>query len=264
MVAGGAHPVLPDLVRAGDGGLAGGDRRILIERHVSVPWLRTGLREASVDQLYDEIPAAPDRCQIYRAIILTSTGIDSFKAAVSQGISDSLLREEIEGKVRLYTAWADSFRYGENRLIEDVGHVTLHLDRPDVVHQAIRDVLDRLLPVVGRRVSPPRAVRSSSVLSVHDRADLARRSAPRGCWRVRGLHQQTGMAEYRSAGQSERLDATTRRRRSLRIITFTLWDSRDSIRAFAGEDIDQAVFYPEDDNFLIERDLSVRHYEVVA
>ena len=48
------------------------------------------------------------------------------------------------------------------------------------------------------------------------------------------------------------------------IITFSLWDSHDSIRAFAGEDIDQAVFYPEDDRFLIERDELVRHYEVVA
>ena len=48
------------------------------------------------------------------------------------------------------------------------------------------------------------------------------------------------------------------------IVTFSLWDSRDSIRAFAGDDIDQAVFYPEDDRFLIERDLRVRHYEVVA
>jgi hypothetical protein len=43
----------------------------------------------------------------------------------------------------------------------------------------------------------------------------------------------------------------------------SFWDSRDSIRAFAGEDIDQAVFYPEDDRFLVERDLMVRHYDVV-
>jgi heme-degrading monooxygenase HmoA len=48
------------------------------------------------------------------------------------------------------------------------------------------------------------------------------------------------------------------------IITFSLWDSRDSIRAFAGDDIGQAVFYPEDDRYLIERDRTVRHYEVVA
>ena len=49
-----------------------------------------------------------------------------------------------------------------------------------------------------------------------------------------------------------------------KIITFSLWDSWDSIRAFAGSDIDQAVYYPEDDRFLIERDLLVRHYEVVG
>jgi hypothetical protein len=37
-----------------------------------------------------------------------------------------------------------------------------------------------------------------------------------------------------------------------------------AIEAFAGQDIDQAVFYPEDDRYLIERDLTVRHYEVAA
>ena len=45
-------------------------------------------------------------------------------------------------------------------------------------------------------------------------------------------------------------------------LTLSLWDSRTSIRAFAGEEIDRAVFYPEDDRYLVERDLSVTHYEV--
>jgi heme-degrading monooxygenase HmoA len=76
---------------------------------------------------------------------------------------------------------------------------------------------------------------------------------------------RTGMAEYRSTPGNQgawmlRRDDGDRSE----IITFSLWDSRDSIRAFAGEDIEQAVFYPEDDRFLIERDLSVRHYHVVA
>jgi heme-degrading monooxygenase HmoA len=74
----------------------------------------------------------------------------------------------------------------------------------------------------------------------------------------------TGMAEYRATPGNQgawmlRRDDGDRSE----IITFSLWDSRDSIRAFAGEDIDQAVFYPEDDRFLIERDLTVRHYDVV-
>ena len=75
----------------------------------------------------------------------------------------------------------------------------------------------------------------------------------------------TGMAEYRSTPGNQgawmlRRDDGDRSE----IITFSLWDSPDSIRAFAGDDIDQAVFYPEDDRFLIERDRTVRHYEVVA
>ena len=75
----------------------------------------------------------------------------------------------------------------------------------------------------------------------------------------------TGMAEYRSTPGNQgawmlRRDEGDRSE----IVTFSLLDSLDSIRAFAGNDIDQAVFYPEDDRFLIERDRTVRHYEVVA
>jgi hypothetical protein len=35
-------------------------------------------------------------------------------------------------------------------------------------------------------------------------------------------------------------------------------------QGFAGQDIETAVFYPEDDRFLIERDLTVRHYEIAG
>ena len=75
----------------------------------------------------------------------------------------------------------------------------------------------------------------------------------------------TGMAAYRSTPGNQgawmlRRDDGDRSE----IVTFSLWDSQDSIRAFAGDDIDQAVFYQEDDGFLVERDRTVRHYEVVA
>jgi heme-degrading monooxygenase HmoA len=43
----------------------------------------------------------------------------------------------------------------------------------------------------------------------------------------------------------------------------SLWDSEEAIRRFAGEDIEKAVFYPEDEQFLIEKDDHVSHYEVV-
>ena len=75
----------------------------------------------------------------------------------------------------------------------------------------------------------------------------------------------TGMAEYRSTPGNQgawmlRRDDGDRSE----IITFSLWDSRESIRAFAGDEIDRAVFYPDDDRYLIERDVLVRHYEVVG
>jgi heme-degrading monooxygenase HmoA len=47
-------------------------------------------------------------------------------------------------------------------------------------------------------------------------------------------------------------------------VTFTLWDSLDAIRAFAGDDVETAVYYPEDDRYLVERDVTVKHYDVAA
>lgn len=118
-------------------------REPLIERHVSLEWLRVGLQEAkNVHQLYDEVRHAGQVPDV-PLIVLSSMGIDSFKAAVSQGTSESLLREEIEGKRRLYTALAESVPRGENRLIDDAGHVTIHLRRPDAVLQAIQDLIGR-------------------------------------------------------------------------------------------------------------------------
>ncbi len=45
-------------------------------------------------------------------------------------------------------------------------------------------------------------------------------------------------------------------------ITYSLWDSLNSVRAFAGDDIERAVYYPDDERYLVERDDLVRHYSV--
>jgi heme-degrading monooxygenase HmoA len=42
----------------------------------------------------------------------------------------------------------------------------------------------------------------------------------------------------------------------------SLWESVDAIKRFAGDDYEVAVFYPEDDEYLLERE-PVYHYEVV-
>jgi heme-degrading monooxygenase HmoA len=47
-------------------------------------------------------------------------------------------------------------------------------------------------------------------------------------------------------------------------VVMSLWESRDAIRAFAGDDIEIAHYYPEDERYLLERDPNVTHYDVVA
>jgi hypothetical protein len=47
-------------------------------------------------------------------------------------------------------------------------------------------------------------------------------------------------------------------------VVMSLWDSREAIRAFAGDDIQVARFYPEDDDFLIEREWTCAHFEVAV
>jgi heme-degrading monooxygenase HmoA len=47
-------------------------------------------------------------------------------------------------------------------------------------------------------------------------------------------------------------------------VTMSLWDSLEAVRGFAGDDIERAVFFPEDERFLVGRELTVAHYEVEA
>jgi heme-degrading monooxygenase HmoA len=45
-------------------------------------------------------------------------------------------------------------------------------------------------------------------------------------------------------------------------IVLSLWESLDAIKAFAGDDIEKAVFYPRDDNVLVEREWTCSHYDL--
>ncbi len=42
----------------------------------------------------------------------------------------------------------------------------------------------------------------------------------------------------------------------------TIWDSWESIKKFAGENPELAKYYPEDDDFLLEKEKYVQHYEI--
>jgi len=45
-------------------------------------------------------------------------------------------------------------------------------------------------------------------------------------------------------------------------VTLSLWDSRQAVVAFAGEDIEAAVLYPEDAEYLLGES-TISHHEVV-
>jgi heme-degrading monooxygenase HmoA len=75
--------------------------------------------------------------------------------------------------------------------------------------------------------------------------------------------RETGIAAYASTPGNR--GAWMLRRdvgENTEFLTFTLWDSLDAVKAFAGEDYETAVFYPEDDRFLVERELHATHYVV--
>lgn len=51
---------------------------------------------------------------------------------------------------------------------------------------------------------------------------------------------------------------------AVHFVTLTYWTDLEAIRAFAGEPIERAKYYPEDRGFLLEFEPEVVHYEVVG
>jgi heme-degrading monooxygenase HmoA len=47
-------------------------------------------------------------------------------------------------------------------------------------------------------------------------------------------------------------------------LTASFWQSMDAIKGFAGSDPAKARYYPEDEEFLLEFEPTVEHYEVVV
>jgi heme-degrading monooxygenase HmoA len=74
---------------------------------------------------------------------------------------------------------------------------------------------------------------------------------------------ETGMKEYAATPGNRGAWMLTRQVEELtEFVMFSLWDSFDAIKGFAGEDYATAVFYPEDDRYLVERDPTCTHWEV--
>jgi heme-degrading monooxygenase HmoA len=47
------------------------------------------------------------------------------------------------------------------------------------------------------------------------------------------------------------------------VVTLSWWRSMEAIRGFAGDEVDRARYYPEDDRFLLDRPERVEHHRVV-
>ena len=77
------------------------------------------------------------------------------------------------------------------------------------------------------------------------------------------LHR-TGLQEYRATPGNRGVVVLRRLADGkAEFVLLTFWESEAAIRSFAGDDISRAVFYPEDDHYLIERGEAVDHFEVV-
>ncbi len=77
---------------------------------------------------------------------------------------------------------------------------------------------------------------------------------------------ETGIAHYRRTPGNGGAWMLTRDLDDGRteIVTLSRWESLDAISGFAGDEISRAVIYPEDDRYLLDRESTVAHYEVLV
>lgn len=75
---------------------------------------------------------------------------------------------------------------------------------------------------------------------------------------------RTGIPDYRATPGNQGVLVQRRIEGDVaHFVLTTLWESIESIKRFAGDDYERARYYPEDDEFLLEREPSVVHAEVL-
>ena len=72
-----------------------------------------------------------------------------------------------------------------------------------------------------------------------------------------GVPDSRATAGNRGVAVLERLDGDV-----AHFVFISLWESLEAIRAFAGDTLEKARYYPEDAAFLLELEPTVTHYEV--
>ncbi|MFC4587492.1 alpha/beta fold hydrolase [Sphaerisporangium corydalis] len=111
----------------------------LVDLHLA-SW-RTGWDEGRnlYDEVSDELRHAPDMPDV-PVIVLTALGHDATQA---QLWPEEVLREINDGKRALHAELAASVPDGEQRVLDDAGHAWLHEERPEIILQAIKDLLHK-------------------------------------------------------------------------------------------------------------------------
>lgn len=80
-----------------------------------------------------------------------------------------------------------------------------------------------------------------------------------------GYVEETGLKEYRQTPGN--LGAVVLRRverDAVEFLVVSLWEDFEAIRRFAGSQPEKAVYYPEDDSYLLGKEPRVAHDEVAA
>lgn len=76
---------------------------------------------------------------------------------------------------------------------------------------------------------------------------------------------RSGLPDYRSMPGNRGVTVLQRAEGDItHFLLISQWDSWAAIATFAGEPVDRARYYPQDDDFLLERELTVVHYDVVS
>ena len=76
---------------------------------------------------------------------------------------------------------------------------------------------------------------------------------------------KTGLPDYQSTdGNHGVLVLRQDQGKQAEFLMITLWESKDAIKEFAGDDINKARYYPEDHHYFAELQANVAHYDVLV
>ncbi len=75
----------------------------------------------------------------------------------------------------------------------------------------------------------------------------------------------TGLADYRSTPGNQGAYMFTRIEGEIaHVVTLSFWDDAECIRAFAGNDVTHARYYPQDERYLLDFPERVEHFDVTT